>query len=195
MARSGRGRSLTNQERQLWSKIAETATPLDKAHPPKIGAQPVRPKAELAKPVKSSVPIPEFRIGDKAGPSRTLPESARPAPVRMDQKTFGRLKRGRLSPEARIDLHGMTQAAAHPALIGFILRAQADGKRLVLVITGKGRVREEDQGPIPTRPGVLRRQVPHWLETPPLAQLVLQVQHAHQKHGGSGAFYVYLRRR
>ena len=59
----------------------------------------------------------------------------------MDAKAFARMSRGKLSPEARIDLHGMTLAEAHPELIGFILNAQAQGLRLVLVITGKGKRR------------------------------------------------------
>ena len=111
----------------------------------------------------------------------------------MDQKAYGKLKRGKLKPEARIDLHGMTLAEAQPALIGFILRAQGQGKRLVLVITGKGKAASDD-GPIPVRRGVLRHAVPEWLRSAPLAQNVLQISEAHAKHGGGGAFYVYLRR-
>ena len=82
---------------------------------------------------------------------------------------------------------------AHPALVRFILRAQSDGKRLVLVITGKGRPGDEAVL-YPTPRGILRRQVPHWLDIPPLAQAVLQVTPAHIRHGGDGAFYVYLKR-
>ncbi|MEC7257418.1 MAG: Smr/MutS family protein, partial [Pseudomonadota bacterium] len=52
----------------------------------------------------------------------------------------------------------------------------------------------EDTGPIPRVRGILRRQVPHWLTTPPLAQAVLDFTPAHIRHGGEGAFYVYLRR-
>ncbi|WP_341540294.1 Smr/MutS family protein [Rhodovulum euryhalinum] len=111
----------------------------------------------------------------------------------MDRKAFARLRGGKLSPEARIDLHGMTLAQAHPALNGFILRAQAEGRRLVLVITGKG-LGPDGDGPIPERRGVLKRQVPHWLHQPPLSAAVLQVAEAHRRHGGEGAFYVYLRR-
>jgi DNA-nicking Smr family endonuclease len=114
-------------------------------------------------------------------------------PVRMDRKSFGKMKRGKLVPEARIDLHGMTLAQAHPALTRFILDSHASQRRLVLVITGKGKTRD-DAGPIPVRRGVLRHQVPHWLATPPLAQAVLQISEAHLKHGGGGAYYVYLRR-
>ena len=114
-------------------------------------------------------------------------------PLRMDKRTHQEMQRGKLKPEARIDLHGMTLAEAHPELIRFILKAHGSGKRLVLVITGKGK-RGEDLGPIPQRVGVLRHQVPHWLAQPPLGSAILQVMPAHVKHGGSGAFYVYLRR-
>jgi len=124
----------------------------------------------------------------------TLAERLGQAPLKMDAKTHGRMTRGKLQPEARIDLHGMTLAEAHPELIRFILNAQSQGLRLVLVITGKGK-RGEDSGPIPQRIGALRHQVPHWLRLPPLGAAVLQVSEAHLKHGGSGAYYVYLRRR
>ena len=111
----------------------------------------------------------------------------------MDRKAFDQMKRGKLRPEGKIDLHGMTLDRAHPALTRFILGAQAQGKRLVLVVTGKGKQRD-DGGPIPVRFGVLRRQVPQWLSLPPMSSVVLQVTQAHLRHGGSGAYYVYLRR-
>ncbi len=111
----------------------------------------------------------------------------------MDRRRFDNLRRGRLEPEARIDLHGMTTGRAHAALTGFILRAHAEDLRLVLVITGKGRA---DDTPLShRRHGILRHSVPHWLAGPPLNARVLQVAGAHQRHGGAGAFYVYLRRR
>jgi DNA-nicking Smr family endonuclease len=87
----------------------------------------------------------------------------------------------------------MTLDRAHPALTQFILGSHAKGRRLVLVITGKGKMRDEG-GPIPVRHGVLRHQVPQWLSMPPLSSAVLQVSQAHISHGGGGAYYVYLRR-
>lgn len=112
----------------------------------------------------------------------------------MDSGRFDKLRRGRLTPEARLDLHGMTLDRAHGALNAFIRSASADGLRLVLVITGKGR--PEAGGELGLqRPGALRHGVPHWLSMPPLAAHVLQVAPAHARHGGGGAFYVYLRRR
>lgn len=177
-------RRLTAEEIELWHKVVERA---ERMHPERSTAPVARPKP---KPTKT--PQPRAAHSPVAKPEP--PPRPTPAPaLRMDHGTFGRMKRGRLVPEARIDLHGMTLDAAHPALIRFILRAQADGKRLVLVITGKGR--GEDHGILyPTPRGILRRQVPHWLEIPPLAQAVLQVTSAHIRHGGEGAFYVYLKR-
>lgn len=190
-------RRLTPEELALWRKVAGTA---ERMKPDRPGAETtmLRPK-----PTPRKDPQPKFEpfeIGQAVRPGAPkhdilpgLPERLSSQPVRMDRKAHARLKRGKLSPEARIDLHGMTMDHAHPALIAFILRSQAEGKRLVLVITGKGK-RAEDDGPIPQRPGVLRHAVPHWLTVPPLAQAVLQVTEAHAKHGGGGAYYVYLRR-
>ncbi|WP_371418219.1 Smr/MutS family protein [Roseivivax sp. THAF30] len=111
----------------------------------------------------------------------------------MDSKAFTRMKRGKLKPDARLDLHGMTLDRAHPALTRFIFASQARGHRLVLVITGKGQ-REDPYDPAPRRRGVLKTQVPQWLRMPPLATAVLQISEAHIRHGGGGAYYVYLRR-
>lgn len=87
----------------------------------------------------------------------------------------------------------MTLAEAHPALIQFILSAQAKGLKLVLVITGKGKNRDQG-GPVPVRTGVLKQQVPIWLRSGALAGVVLETSSAHQRHGGDGAYYVTLRR-
>jgi DNA-nicking Smr family endonuclease len=111
----------------------------------------------------------------------------------MDQRRFEKLRRGRLDPEARLDLHGMSLERAHAALTGFVTAAHVEGLRLVLVITGKGR--EGDAGALaPHRRGALRHAVPHWLAAPPLLGRVLEIVPAHVRHGGGGAYYVYLRR-
>lgn len=190
-------RRLRPDEIELWRRVAETT---DRLHPDRKGHEPPMPRPKPRKPAKART-IPAFDIGQGGATAPiaddlAVPLSNRPAtaPLRMDRKTHQRLKRGKLSPEARLDLHGMTTERAHPRLMSFILKAQADGKRLVLVITGKGKHRDEG-GPVPVRHGILRHQVPHWLGVPPLAQAVLQVVEAHTSHGGGGAYYVYLRRR
>lgn len=195
MARRPRG--LSEDEKMLWKKVADNT---ERLHPPRKETDPITPETVLQPPKLPEVKQPRFRIGQTAKPrsnlhdlAPTMAQQVAAQHVAMDRKTFGKMKKGRLSPEARIDLHGMTVARAHPVLLRFIMDAVAAERRLVLVITGKGKHRDEG-GPIPVRHGVLRHQVPHWLHMPPLKQHVLQISEAHLKHGGQGAYYVYLRR-
>jgi DNA-nicking Smr family endonuclease len=191
-------RSLRPVEAELWKQVTERTTPL---HPGRdeTGLEPGTRESKT--PVKRSITAPPlFRVGETAQQSKSrhafipcLSDELARAPVTMDRKSYSRMKKGRLAPESRIDLHGMTAAQAHAALTRFILTAISEERRLVLVITGKGR-QSDDDGPIPMRHGVLRHQVPHWLHTPPLKPYVLQIAEAHLKHGGQGALYVYLRR-
>lgn len=190
-------RKLTADEIDLWQEVVKKA---ERLHP---GSHSVPPALPLPKPKPTRHPVPRidnFEIGSHSR-QKPVKHDLKPAitdrlfkaPVQMDQKAFARMKRGKLRPEGKLDLHGMRVDSAHPALIRFILSAQASGKRLVLVVTGKGKDRDEP-GPIPTPRGVLRHQVPQWLALAPLAQAVLQVTPAHVSHGGTGAYYVYLRR-
>ncbi|MFN3824938.1 MAG: Smr/MutS family protein [Pseudorhodobacter sp.] len=185
-----RRRHLKPEEEQLWGAVARSITPMHGQTLQKRLEQSNDPAPEQVKPA-GSPRLPDFRIGEKARPTST--RDAETAPIRMDAKAFGKMVRGKLLPEARIDLHGMTLNEAHPELIRFVLNAQAQGLRLVLVITGKGKPGQED-GPIPQRRGILRQQVPHWLRQAPLGPAILQVTEAHLRHGGGGALYVYLRR-
>lgn len=197
-----RPRHLTPEERALWDNVARRTAPL-RTDRPTGPARAEGPPAAPADPPPIAPPDPPrqqaFRLGEKVDHRRDhdllpgLIEDMGRAPVRMDARTHKKMTRGKLQPEARIDLHGMTLAQAHGALAGFILSQQAAGRRLVLVITGKGRERDE-LAPMPVRQGALRHQVPQWLALPPLRSAVLQITPAHQRHGGTGAYYVYLRR-
>ncbi len=191
-------RGLRPDELELWRKVAQTTKRLKpERNAPK--PQVLKPALKPAPVDQQAPPIAPFQIGagNRNAPAHDvlpgLSERLATAPVKMDKKAHQRLKRGKLSPEARIDLHGMTMDQAHPVLTRFILQSHARGLRLVLVITGKGKDRD-DGGPIPLRKGVLRHNVPGWLSAAPLGQVVLQVSPAHLKHGGGGAYYVYLRR-
>ena len=189
-------RRLKPDELELWNSVARTATPHVKPRKTAPDAKPKPPSVH----VSSKKPIPEFTIGVDSQTREfrdiapSLSERLHTAPVRMDSKSFKNMKRGKLKPEARIDLHGMTVAQAHPALTSFVMRAHSGGKRLVLVITGKGGKRNEEWPVAPQRMGALKRQVPIWLTQAPLSQVVMQVTEAHIRHGGTGAYYVYLRR-
>ena len=118
----------------------------------------------------------------------------------LDGNTADRLRKGTMDPDARIDLHGMTEDRAHRALLTFLKAAQRNGARLVLVITGKGAPAADTDAPFDmererrTR-GVLKSAVPRWLAEPGFAGLIADSRSAHRKHGGAGALYVYLRKR
>ena len=191
-------RPLTEDEERLWAAVARSvrplrskptikpsATPPAKAVPPKPPgartsvAKPTVAKPNVAKPGAARhvehVPQP---VAHKAGP---------PSPANaLARRERQQLARGKAELGGRIDLHGLTQAEAHDALLRFLRRAQAEGAKFVLVITGKG-------GPGGDR-GVLRRQVPLWLALPELRACVLGFDVAHVGHGGEGALYVRLRK-
>jgi len=187
-------RRLTSEEAELWKRVTEQTSKLHPDRP--LPELPLSITESPRKPIKFE----PFNVGSRSTPPKpkhdvlpNLSDQIGKSPVTMDRKSFTKMKRGKLGPEGKIDLHGMTVDQAHPALIRFLLRAHADGKRLVLVITGKGKAKP-DTGPIPVRLGVLKHQVPQWLKLAPLGQIVLQVSEAHISHGGTGAYYVYLRR-
>lgn len=182
-------------ELALWRQVAESAKPLhpDRKRKPLFAEEPTPRKMHTAPEKKALAP---FRVGQSARPgdaSREALTQTRSSP-RMDKKAFDRMRRGKLKPQATLDLHGMTLNRAHDATTGFIMRAFSSDLRLVLVVTGKGK-RAGRHDIIPERQGILRHHLPQWLSVPPLAQVVLEVSEAHGRHGGGGAFYVYLRRR
>jgi len=117
----------------------------------------------------------------------------------LDGATRERLKRGQLDPDARLDLHGFTESAAHHALLLFLKTAQSRGAKLVLVVTGKGARAAAPDEPFhmaadkPAR-GVLKTSVPRWLKEPGFSHFVTGTQDAHRRHGGTGALYIYLRK-
>jgi DNA-nicking Smr family endonuclease len=181
-----RRRSLSDDERTLWSTVTRAIKPLrrrkamaeDGEALPAADAPPARaPKVVVPKAIAPVAPAVR----------RSGPPPLAPLGRRMKQK----LGRGTEPIDARIDLHGMTQADAHAALTHFLRRAQRDGARVVLVITGKGARSGTD--PYAER-GVLKRQVPHWLESAELRAFVVGFESAGIGHGGAGALYVRVRR-
>ena len=184
-----RRRGLTGEERELWQTVARTAVPL-------------RPAEAVPEPVPAAAPEePQVAAAEADRPRRSSGSPSRPpaAPPRahpplhpIEKRTISRLARGSIEIDARIDLHGMTQLAAHERLHRFLRDAQAGGARVVLVITGKGRPGDDGAGTASER-GVLRRRVPQWLAEPGIRSIVLGFDEA-RGHGGSGALYVRLRK-
>ena len=189
-----RGKTISSEDRELWQQVTKTTKALhaDTVRPEIATALALKPKPTPAiiKPfsIGNAVSAPKIQISLAEGPLEKTN-------LQMDRRSFERLRKGRLRPEAFLDLHGMTAEAAHARLSDFIQSAHLGDLRLVLVITGKGRIRHDDLTTMPVRKGVLRHSVPHWLAQPGLKARILQVSPAHDKHGGGGALYVYLRRR
>ncbi len=192
-------RGLTAEDQELWDRVCAKTQRMERSN---LEAQRLEPDTNLPSPEPRNIlKAKSVVLGKPVGKLRTsthdlapaIHDRIRQAPVQMDHKSFGKLKRGKLRPEGKIDLHGMTLDRAHPILTGFVMSAHAQGKRLILVVTGKGKQRDEG-GPIPVRHGVLRHQVPQWLSMQPMKSVVLQIAQAHVSHGGGGAYYVYLRR-
>jgi DNA-nicking Smr family endonuclease len=150
----------------LWREVTRTVRPLARgdAPPERLHvAAPLRPAARLV------------------APPHPAPAARAHAPL-ADRSPEKRIRRGRVEIGGRLDLHGMTQAEGEAALARFLAHTAAEGARCVLVVTGKGRGE---------RGGVLRAVLPRWLEAS--RPLVSGYAQAHQKHGGAGAWYVFLR--
>jgi DNA-nicking Smr family endonuclease len=177
-----RRRRLTAEEHTLWSRITRSVAPLRRQPAPAAAAQAPSPPGKT-KPAPALHPHPPSRV--KAPPPKPAP---RLEP--LDRRLKQRLARGSEPIEARIDLHGRTQDEAHAVLLRFLRKAQDDGAKFALVITGKG-VRTRDEW---SERGVLKRQVPLWLKLPEFRVYVVGFEPAHVGHGGEGALYVRIKK-
>ena len=191
-------RNLTEREHRMWQRVSKTVRPMPKHVPPTPEPQKaehpkkpdivveqnghVRPRASAAdldrligrtdeRPQRPKPAIPATSVKDKPG----LP---------ADRSREKRPRRGRVAFSGTLDLHGLTQDGARFALQEFLRFHREEGTRSVLVITGKGRNRQ----------GVLRTRLIEWIAQPDLRALVSGYSIANQRHGGEGAFYLFLRR-
>lgn len=125
-----------------------------------------KPKPSSQRPVSKITPLPQASGRE------------------LDANTLAKLRRGEMALEGTLDLHGQTRDSAAAIFRRYITKAYGLGKRCVLVITGQGK-----QGG-----GVLKSALPEWLQDEAMVALVLRAVPAQPKHGGHGAWYVYLRR-
>jgi DNA-nicking Smr family endonuclease len=176
--RPSRLRRLTDEEIDLWIAVAKSVAQRRGAILPnraiRAPPEPTRPSALAAKPIHKSAPPPPLQPFDK--------------------RLRKQVARGRSAIDSALDLHGMNQAEAHRSLRDYLGRAQAQGQRLVIVVTGKGGPKDRDSLGLFEEPGVLRRLTPHWLRAPDLRTIVLGFEEAGRAHGGAGALYVRLRK-
>ncbi|PZN92182.1 MAG: DNA mismatch repair protein MutS, partial [Alphaproteobacteria bacterium] len=125
------------------------------------------------------VPAPPRPLNAPAKPTRTV------AGATLDGGWDRKLRQGEVRPDRIIDLHGHTLAAAHDVLAHALDDAHANGDRVLLVITGKGRA---------DRPSRIRGELAHWLDAGAMRSRIASLRAAHPRHGGGGAFYLILRR-
>jgi DNA-nicking Smr family endonuclease len=177
---SRKGRRLSSDDIALWDGVTKSVRPLRKR--PRT-AEPASAPAE---------PRPVSKAPTRAAVSPVVPAPAQaaknaPSLAPLDRKAKQKIARGHDAIDARLDLHGHTQAEAQDALLRFLRRIRARGGRVVLVITGKGGRGAHDRG-------VLKRAVPLWLALPEFRELVIGFDSAAISHGGEGALYVRLRK-
>ncbi|MBP0444684.1 Smr/MutS family protein [Roseomonas sp. SSH11] len=173
-----RARIVSSAEKALWqaylSLNAVEALPGREAPPPPppaVPPEPAPPPAAAPAPARPKAPpvIPPVMVGQPG--------------AGMDDKRWRELRRGKTRPERTLDLHGRRAEEAYGATIAFLRGAHADGVRCVAIVTGKG----SGEG------GILRRELPHWLNLPSLRPLILGAAHPHRAN--TGAVHLLLRRR
>ena len=178
---SRRSKGLTREDQILWSKIARSVAPMKGKFVPEMPSE----EEVLADSEAKAAQLPQV-MADARDVAQALRGRRQQHGV-IDRPTRKKLAKGRLAIEGKVDLHGMTQTQAHGTLLSFLHNAYAQGRRHVLVVTGKGSSMGSD--------GILRRQVPQWFATPAFRGLVSGHEDAARHHGGQGALYVRLRRR
>jgi DNA-nicking Smr family endonuclease len=154
------------------------------------GVKPLEGKKSAKKP---AIPRPqaEESLPAQERPLAALGVTKAPAPQVFDRDVDRALAKGKRRPEAKLDLHGMTLVAAERAVTQFLAESTEQSLKVVLIVTGKGTRLEGGR----VFGGRIRAEFPGWLERPENRTRVAGVRAAHPRHGGSGAFYVLLRRR
>lgn len=184
-----RRRQVSDEEQALWQAITRSVVPLKRRRKPAVPLKaPVEPKQKPPSRLPTPASLRAVAVAPKPAPKpASKPTPKEPALAPIDRRSKQKLARGKQAIDARIDLHGRTQDEAHVVLLRFLHRAQSNGAKTVLVITGKGG--RSDSGR-----GVLKRQVPMWLALPEFRALVVGFADAAIGHGGEGALYVKVRR-
>lgn len=182
------GRRLNPDEQALWQRVTESVRPIAPSRPARASIKPAAPAA---------APAPLKRIGRVPPPLPPRLLTKPPAtPDTLDGGWDRRLRRGMVTPDRAIDLHGHTLATAFAALDAELARAIAMEARLLLLVTGRPPRERHHGGHLgDERPrGAIRASIGDWLAGSRFADRIAAVRNAHPRHGGAGALYVVLRR-
>ena len=169
----------TDDDEKLWKHVTKGTKTYQKDKEIELKkSQKPKDKTEVEKPKKE----PQPQLTETSKQTQKQPDTT---PPQLNRRDSERLRKGQMEIEAKLDLHGMRQHEAQDVLIGFIQQSIIMKRRCVLVVTGKGSI---------SSPSVIREKLPEWLKNNSIASHVLQYTSAQPKHGGSGAFYVYLKK-
>ena len=125
-----RKRALTEDERELFESTLADARPLKKS--------PRRPKKRTKPALAQTPPVPAKKEKTEKKETELAVPVLRRRTAGIDGNTADRLRRGLIEPQARLDLHGLSERDAHRALITFVRSARSRKLRMVLIVTGKG---------------------------------------------------------
>lgn len=205
--KSGRKETASNEDAAVWNYTAATIEPLKRGKPRvhvsnQASDDAAAAKASLRRHAQEKPAVSNHKALHKtiySAPAARTPNLPRAAPelAEFDRNSARKIRGGRIEIEARVDLHGLRQSEAHAALRSFLFRCQSRGLRFVLIITGKGKSAAADSPyrDFENERGVLKRNVPRWLEEPDVRSIVVSFTTAAVQHGGEGAIYVHLRTR
>ena len=173
-------------EDELWLRFSAGITPLCHQYKNfRVGGTEFSVKKKALKALKKETMVsPQVYIKKV---SVTLPKFSYRSTTGLDNQSARKMRQSKVKIQARLDLHGMILTEAHISLLSFLERSYVSGNKIVLVITGKGLIRNDGKG-------VLRLAVPRWLDAQPMKNWIRGFDHAAPKDGGEGALYVLLRR-
>jgi DNA-nicking Smr family endonuclease len=192
-------RGLSQEDHALWETTAQSIKPLRQRPRVHVATEKIAVKAGAETNARHRAAHGGQTHTHVSAPVPGKIVASAPPLADFDARKAKKIRAGRLEIERRIDLHGLRQSEAHSRLRRFLMDCHYQGVRHVLVITGKGAPRRHRSGSeyddwSSPEPGVLRRQVPHWLSEPDLRPIVVSFTTAAAQHGGDGALYVHLRR-
>ncbi|MAK59702.1 MAG: hypothetical protein CMK09_01865 [Ponticaulis sp.] len=193
-----RRRKLTSREARMWQKVTKSVRQIENRHPdpepeddqptppsPDVSRENMPPGRERANS-EDLEKLLNTRRSPVAKPT-PLPDAAKrhaAAHGLADRSREKRVRRGKFDLGPTLDLHGHTQESARATLLSFVRYHRTLNASSVLVITGKGRAGD----------GILRRRFTEWIAETEFRSHVSGFSQAHQKHGGEGAYYLFLRK-
>ncbi|MDR1910485.1 MAG: Smr/MutS family protein [Holosporales bacterium] len=163
-------RHLSEEERTLWQAYVRSVTPC------------CCDKEETHISVAKEPPLPVISPRGQTRPKTLSPSAHLP----MKLMPLTRKAQRSIRFTAQCDLHGHTIPIAFDVVQSFLSQAHAQNHKVVLIITGKGVNSSEKRE-------TLRTLLPRWVEEPQLKQYVYQCAQASRRHGGEGAFYLFLK--